>query len=75
MKKGYQCPHCGNHETGKLEIIYGDRPLLTVLLAPQKILSKPDVRISCLCCGLRDNADNFRTSKTYQFIDANRKTF
>jgi predicted RNA-binding Zn-ribbon protein involved in translation (DUF1610 family) len=63
MKKGYLCPHCGNKETGRLELISSDRPSFPVLLAPQKMLRHPDVWISCSKCGWFADAEIFRPKK------------
>ena len=69
MKKGYLCPQCGNNETGRLEVISSGRPSLPVLLAPQKILRNPDVRISCTNCGWLADSAIFRVKKTWEFCD------
>lgn len=64
MKKGYLCPQCGNDETACLEVISRGRALLPLLLAPQKILRDPGIRISCTDCGWLADADNFKTGNT-----------
>ena len=69
MKKGYLCPQCGNDETGRLEVTSGNHPSLPVLLAPQKILRRPDARISCTNCGWLADPDIFRAKKTWKFCD------
>ncbi len=70
MKKGYLCPDCGNRETGRLEIISSDRPSLSVLMAPQKLLRRPDIWISCTNCGWLADVDIFRARKTWKSCEA-----
>ena len=63
MKKGYQCPGCGNGDTESLmAIIPGSSPL-AVLLAGQKTLRRPDVQIRCSRCNLQAAVDPFRTRR------------
>jgi uncharacterized Zn finger protein len=69
MKKGYFCPQCGNKESGRLEVISNDHPSFPLLLAPQKILRHPDVRISCSDCGWLADSAIFRAKKRWEFCD------
>jgi predicted nucleic-acid-binding Zn-ribbon protein len=66
MKKGYQCPQCGNNKTHTLKTLSQTGTSLTVLLAAQKLLNLPDIQIACTVCGCQAEADIFRTRKIYQ---------
>lgn len=68
MKKGYLCPKCGNNEAAKLEVVSSGRTLLPVLLAPQKILRSPDVKISCMDCGCSEAPDIFRSKRALELL-------
>jgi len=69
MKKGYLCPHCGNNETGRLEVISRECSSLPLLLVAQKILRRPDIRISCMDCGWLAESAIFRVKKTIGFCN------
>jgi len=63
MKKGYYCPACGNLEAIKLAITTAKGKNLSVLLAPQRMINRPDTRICCLKCSHVANAGSFRSKR------------
>jgi predicted nucleic-acid-binding Zn-ribbon protein len=69
MKKGYQCPQCGNNKADKLSTISSRGGSISVLLAPQKLLITPDSTIACTLCGYQAEADIFRTRKIYKHAE------
>jgi len=69
MKKGYQCPRCGNNNADKVGTIAGRGASISVLLTPQRLLSAPDSEIACTVCGCQPEGDIFSTRKIYQYAD------
>jgi predicted nucleic-acid-binding Zn-ribbon protein len=63
MKKGYYCPACGNREAMKLALTTAKGKSLSVMLASQGAINKPDVQICCLKCRHVANADSFRAKR------------
>ncbi len=63
MKKGYHCPACGNMEAIRLAITTASGKSLSVLLASQSILRRPESRICCLECSHVARADSFRMKR------------
>lgn len=63
MKKGYYCPACGNLDAIKLAITTAKGKSLSVLLASQGTINKPDVQICCLKCRHVANAEMFRVKR------------
>lgn len=63
MKKGYFCPACGNLDAIKLVITTAKGKSLSVLMASQSTINKPDVQICCLKCKHMAKVDSFRLKR------------
>jgi predicted nucleic-acid-binding Zn-ribbon protein len=63
MKKGYFCPKCGNLEAIKLLITTLQGKSLTVLLASQATINKPEAQICCLKCQYAGKPVDFRKKR------------
>ncbi len=63
MKKGYHCPACGNFDALKLALTTAKGKSLSLMLASQSTINKPDVEICCLKCRHVANAASFRSKR------------
>ncbi len=72
MKKGYQCPACGTMEAIRLAITTARGKSLSVLLASQSILRRPETLICCLECSHVAGADSFRVKRGWVDIPGRR---
>ena len=64
MKKGYYCPKCGNLEAIKLLITTLHGKSLTVHLASQATINRPEAKICCLQCQYAGNPADFRIKRS-----------